>query len=122
MLRATSRWLASSVVLLFVVTAATFLLSSLAPGNAAKAILSGQTTSYTQAQYQQVRHELGIDKPLRDRTALLSALRNEGCNAPVDLIGKPNVEVIEAGKNSGFAINAISFTRGRSSNFRLGVG
>ena len=64
MLRATSRWLASSVVLLFVVTAATFLLSSLAPGNAAKAILSGQTTSYTQAQYQQVRHELGIDKPL----------------------------------------------------------
>ena len=64
MLRATIRWLTSSVVLLFVVTAATFLLSSLAPGNAAKAILSGQTTSYTQAQYQQVRHELGIDKPL----------------------------------------------------------
>jgi peptide/nickel transport system permease protein len=64
MLRATSRWLVSSVVLLFVVTAATFLLSSLAPGNAAKAILSGQNTSYTQAQYQQVRHELGIDKPL----------------------------------------------------------
>ena len=64
MLRATIRWLASSVVLLFVVTGLTFLLSSLAPGNAAKAILSGQTTSYTQAQYQQVRHELGIDKPL----------------------------------------------------------
>jgi peptide/nickel transport system permease protein len=64
MLRATSRWLASSVVLLFVVTVLTFLLSSLAPGNAAKAILSGQTTSYTPAQYQQVRHELGIDKPL----------------------------------------------------------
>lgn len=64
MLRATSRWLASSVVLLFVVTVLTFLLSSLAPGNAAKAILSGQTTSYTQAQYQQVRHALGIDKPL----------------------------------------------------------
>jgi peptide/nickel transport system permease protein len=63
-LRATSRWLASSVVLLFVVTVLTFLLSSLAPGNAAKAILSGQTTSYTQAQYQQVRHALGIDKPL----------------------------------------------------------
>ena len=64
MLRATSRWLASSVVLLFVVTGLTFILSSLAPGNAAKAILSGQSTSYTQAQYQQVRHELGIDKPL----------------------------------------------------------
>jgi peptide/nickel transport system permease protein len=63
-LRPTCRWLASSAVLLFVVTILTFLLSSLAPGNAAKAILSGQTTSYTQAQYQQVRHELGIDKPL----------------------------------------------------------
>jgi peptide/nickel transport system permease protein len=64
MVRATCRWLASSAVLLFVVTVLTFVLSSLAPGNAAKAILSGQTTSYTQAQYQQVRHELGIDKPL----------------------------------------------------------
>ena len=64
MIRATARWLASSIVLLFAVTVLTFLLSTLAPGDAAKAILSGQTTSYTPEQYQQVRHELGIDQPL----------------------------------------------------------
>jgi peptide/nickel transport system permease protein len=64
MIRATMRWLTSSAVLLFVVTVLTFLLNALAPGDAAKAILSGQTTSYTPQQYQQVRHELGIDRSL----------------------------------------------------------
>jgi peptide/nickel transport system permease protein len=64
MIRSTIRWLTSSVVLLFAVTVLTFLLSALAPGDAAKAILSGQTTSYTPEQYQQLRHELGIDQPL----------------------------------------------------------
>jgi peptide/nickel transport system permease protein len=64
MVRATVRWLTSSIVLLFAVTVLTFLLSALAPGDAAKAILSGQTTSYTPEQYQQLRHELGIDQPL----------------------------------------------------------
>lgn len=64
MIKATIRWAASSVLLLFTVTVLTFLLSALAPGDAAKAILSGQTTSYTQAQYQHLRNELGIDQPL----------------------------------------------------------
>jgi peptide/nickel transport system permease protein len=64
MIRATVRWLGSSLILLFAVTALTFLLSALAPGDAAKAILSGQSTSYTPQQYQHVRHELGIDRSL----------------------------------------------------------
>jgi peptide/nickel transport system permease protein len=64
MLRATTRWLASSIALLFAVTVLTFLLSSLAPGDAAKAMLSGQSTSYTPEQYQQLRHALGVDQPL----------------------------------------------------------
>ena len=64
MIRAAARWLASSLVLLFAVSVLTFLLSALAPGDAAKAILSGQTTSYTPEQYQQLRHALGIDRPL----------------------------------------------------------
>jgi peptide/nickel transport system permease protein len=64
MIRATARWLAYSTTLLFAVTVLTFVLSALAPGDAAKAILSGQTTSYTPEQYQQLRHELGIDQPL----------------------------------------------------------
>jgi peptide/nickel transport system permease protein len=64
MLRHTVRWLVSSLVLLFVITAATFVLASMAPGDAAKAILSSQSGSYTVQQYQQVRHALGIDQPL----------------------------------------------------------
>ncbi|MFL6130285.1 MAG: ABC transporter permease [Mycobacteriales bacterium] len=64
MVRAAARWVTSSIVLLFAVTVLTFLLSALAPGDAAKAILSGQTTSYTEQQYQDLRHQLGIDQPL----------------------------------------------------------
>jgi peptide/nickel transport system permease protein len=62
--RQAARWLVSSLVLLFVITAATFVLASLAPGDAAKAILSSQSGSYTAQQYQQMRHALGIDQPL----------------------------------------------------------
>jgi peptide/nickel transport system permease protein len=64
MLRHTARWLVSSLVLLFVITALTFVLASMAPGDAAKAILSSQSGSYTAQQYQQMRHALGIDQPL----------------------------------------------------------
>jgi peptide/nickel transport system permease protein len=64
MLRQTMRWLVSSLVLLFVITALTFVLASMAPGDAAKAILSSQSGSYTAQQYQQMRHALGIDQPL----------------------------------------------------------
>ena len=64
MLRDAVRWLVSSLVLLFVITALTFVLASMAPGDAAKAILSSQSGSYTVQQYQQMRHALGIDQPL----------------------------------------------------------
>jgi len=64
MVKGILRWLASSVALLFVVTALTFVLVSLAPGDAAKAILSSQSSSYSPEQYQQMRHLLGIDRPL----------------------------------------------------------
>jgi peptide/nickel transport system permease protein len=64
MLRHNVRWLVSSLVLLFMITALTFVLASMAPGDAAKAILSSQSGSYTAQQYQQVRHALGIDQPL----------------------------------------------------------
>src|SRR6202035_2874579 len=64
MLRDAVRWLVSSLVLLFVITVLTFLLASMAPGDAAKAILSSQSGSYTTQQYQQMRHALGIDQPL----------------------------------------------------------
>lgn len=64
MVRQTLRWLISSLVLLFVVTALTFVLVSLAPGDAARSILSSASSSYTEQQYQHMRHLLGIDQPL----------------------------------------------------------
>jgi len=64
MFRHVARWLASSLVMLFAITALTFVLASMAPGDAARAILSSESGSYTAQQYQQMRHALGIDQPL----------------------------------------------------------
>jgi peptide/nickel transport system permease protein len=67
MVREAVRWLVSSLVLLFVVSALTFVLVSLAPGDAAKSILAGQTSTFTQDQYESMRALLGIDKPLHEQ-------------------------------------------------------
>lgn len=64
MVRETIRWLISSLVLLFVVTVLTFVLVALAPGDAAKAILNARSGGYTPQQYQQMRRQMGLDKPL----------------------------------------------------------
>jgi peptide/nickel transport system permease protein len=64
MFRHVARWLVSSLVMLFAITALTFVLASMAPGDAARAILSSESGSYTAQQYQQMRHALGIDQPL----------------------------------------------------------
>jgi len=64
MFRHVARWLGVSLVMLFTITALTFVLASMAPGDAAKAILSSESGSYTAQQYQQMRHALGIDQPL----------------------------------------------------------
>jgi peptide/nickel transport system permease protein len=55
------RRLAWSVPLLFIVSALTFVLLSLTPGDAAQTILG---TSGNRAQYAQIRHQLGLDQPL----------------------------------------------------------
>lgn len=54
-------WLVMSVILFFVISALLFVLVSLTPGDAARAIV-GPTAS--EERYQQVRVELGIDLPL----------------------------------------------------------
>lgn len=64
MIRSALRWLLSSVALLFVVSVLTFVLVSLAPGDAARTVLSSQSSTYTPEQYEAVRHALGIDQPL----------------------------------------------------------
>jgi peptide/nickel transport system permease protein len=63
MARTVLNWLLSSIVLLVAVTGVTFVLSSLAPGSAVTAVL-GTDTTYTQQQYDQVKHQLGLDQPL----------------------------------------------------------
>ena len=61
MLQLVWRRLALSVPLLFVVTFLTFLLNSLAPGDLARTMMQGEGT---EAQYQALRVELGLDRPL----------------------------------------------------------
>jgi ABC-type dipeptide/oligopeptide/nickel transport systems, permease components len=80
MIRSALRWLLSSIALLFVVTALTFVLVSLAPGDAARAILSGQSSTYTPEQYQAMRHALGIDQPLAGAVRPLA--RQPGARPP----------------------------------------
>ncbi|MGP3534144.1 ABC transporter permease [Microbacterium sp. RD1] len=60
------RWLGTSVLLLFVVTALTFVLTALAPGDAARVII-GQNG--TLEQYEALRAQLGLDDPLFARYA-----------------------------------------------------
>lgn len=63
MIRFAARWLVSSVILLFAVTALTFVLASLAPGSAVRAVV-GADTSVTPQQYAEVERQLGLDAPL----------------------------------------------------------
>lgn len=60
-LRRFINWLIMSVILFFVISALVFVLVSLTPGDAARAIV-GPTAS--QERYEQVRAELGLDLPL----------------------------------------------------------
>lgn len=61
MIRRLARWFITSILLLFLVSALTFVLVSLAPGDAARTIL-GQNG--TQDQYEQLRQQLGLNDPL----------------------------------------------------------
>ena len=55
------RWALTAVPLVFVVTALTFVLASLVPGDAARAIVG---VNAPPGQYEALRDELGLDKPL----------------------------------------------------------
>ncbi|SMQ57651.1 ABC transporter permease [Agreia sp. VKM Ac-1783] len=61
MIRLLARWLGTSALLLFVVSALTFVLTALAPGDAARVILG---KNGTEEQYQALRLQLGLDEPL----------------------------------------------------------
>lgn len=66
LLRRLGLWLVMSVVLFFVISALVFVLVSLTPGDAARAIV-GPTASMER--YEQVRAELGLDLPLWEQYA-----------------------------------------------------
>jgi peptide/nickel transport system permease protein len=61
MLRLVMRRLALSAPLVLIVTALTFILDSLSPGDLARTILGADGT---QEQYEALRHQLGLDRPL----------------------------------------------------------
>lgn len=61
MLRMILRRLALSVPLLLAATLFTFLLNSLAPGDLARTLMQGEGS---EQQYQELRHQLGLDQPL----------------------------------------------------------
>lgn len=62
--RLLARWLLKSIVLMFLVSALTFVLVSLTPGDPARTILGPQGT---QEQYQLLRTEMGLDRPIHVR-------------------------------------------------------
>jgi peptide/nickel transport system permease protein len=64
LVRVVVRRLLLAVPLLFVVTALSFVLVSLTPGNAAQQILGDSSTP---AQYQALRRQLGLDQPLYEQ-------------------------------------------------------
>lgn len=64
MTRLLVRWLLKSVLLMFLVSALTFALVSLTPGDPARTILGPQGT---QAQYEALRTQMGLDEPLHER-------------------------------------------------------
>lgn len=64
MLALFARWLLKSVLLMFLVSALTFMLVSLTPGDPARTILGPQGT---QAQYEALHTQMGLDQPLPER-------------------------------------------------------
>lgn len=64
--RLLARWLLKSALLMFLVSALTFTLVSLTPGDPARTIL-GPTG--TQEQYEALRAQMGLDQPLHERYA-----------------------------------------------------
>jgi len=91
MTRLLARWLVTSVLLLFVVSALTFALAALAPGDAARVILG---MNGTQEQYEALRLQLGLDDPLLVRywEWLSGALRGDLGESIFS--GQPVVEII----------------------------
>jgi peptide/nickel transport system permease protein len=63
MIRAVLRWTVSSIALVLAATGLTFVLATLAPGSAVTAVL-GNDTTHTPEQYEQVKHQLGLDRSL----------------------------------------------------------
>ena len=66
MARLLLRWCTRSLVLILIVSALTFVLVSFTPGDAARTILG---STGTEAQYEALRAEMGLDRPLAARYA-----------------------------------------------------
>ncbi|MBX6389585.1 MAG: ABC transporter permease [Frankia sp.] len=82
MLRLVLRRLALSVPLVGVITLLTFLLQSVAPGDTARTLLG---VNYTPAAHEELRHELGLDRPVLVQYGdwLTGALRGDLGTSPI---------------------------------------
>lgn len=82
MLRLVLRRLALSVPLVGVITLLTFLLQSVAPGDTARTLLG---VNYTPAAHEELRHELGLDRPVLVQYGdwLAGALRGDLGTSPI---------------------------------------
>jgi peptide/nickel transport system permease protein len=92
MLRVVLRRLATAVILLIAVSALSFVLLALTPGDAARVIVGIQAPA---GEYQRVRHELGLDQalPVQYWHWLSHAVRGDFGNSLIT--GQPVAEAIE---------------------------
>lgn len=112
------RWLATSVVLVLVVSALTFVLTSLAPGDAARIVVGPEATQQT---YGNVRAAMGLDRPV-----LVQYLNWLGGAVQGDLgtslvSGAPITEVLRDRIEPTLALLLITFVISSALGIVLGV-
>ncbi|WP_432840442.1 ABC transporter permease [Dactylosporangium sp. CA-092794] len=119
MFRTVAQWTLSSIALLLAVTGLTFVFASLAPGSAITAVL-GNDTAATPEQYEQVKHQLGLDRPLPAQYWhwLSGLLRGDLGNGLFD--GQPITDALNA--RLGPSLSIILATLVVSGVLGIGVG
>lgn len=64
---------------------------------------------------------LGVNEALDDRVVIFVAMSDEGGYASVDLISKPDVEVVETGEDRCFPVEAVALANGSGLGVDFGV-
>lgn len=118
LLRRLAAWLVMSVVLFFVISALTFVLISLTPGDAARAIV-GPTASAER--YEQVRTELGLDLPVWEQYGRWLAALMRGDLGSSIVSGVPVADVLADRVEPTIALIVCTFVCASILGIVLGV-